>query len=609
MNNRVTVYGSGLHYPEIGEETVITIAVEDRPELRESNIQVILTHIETKKLIEHQIFDNGDHTFDVEWIPPLSGEYQFLIFINGEPVPKNPFKITALGEGEKVPIAPINPEIGAIMEATPETIFGPGFHGESAEDLLDGGSLTFTVAPVDLGLKLDDLQVDIQGPEKVMLGGIYDNGDHTFDIEWSPNEYGIYYINIKAGNVPLFPPVKCNVLDGLAKATAEGEGLACNVPTGKELDFTIYPSPDTVFKKKDIRISIADSSGKPYKYMLYDNDDKSFDVEYQLNKEGEYWINLMVTNKPVRGSPFHIITAGIKENERMAKQEAVRLERRAKILERKKAREELAKKLRAERLRLLESDLDDSAKNALPAKKNDQKISRQRLSPQEKLQLRSGMLSNTFLDSEMRDSDDIDPDNTKSKLDLSLQSKEGCVAAGKEETERVKKGTVLVSPKEREKRVDFERQHLKAVVIDKKNTSIEEADYSLTRDESQRNGTPLKPNKANRITEDNKTLVKDLKLKEETIITASTTTAEKANEIPLLTISDTVSDKNTKKRKDDQSEYTKYGMEETHILEGQKKVIEEVVHHPEEKQTLNVTKDEENTHAMTRIITLLLKKH
>jgi len=44
--------------------------------------------------VKAEIFDNTDGTFDVEWSPPKSGEYQISIKVNDNNIKESPFKLT-----------------------------------------------------------------------------------------------------------------------------------------------------------------------------------------------------------------------------------------------------------------------------------------------------------------------------------------------------------------------------------------------------------------------------------------------------------------------------------------------------------------------------------
>jgi len=174
------------------------------------------------------------------------------------------------------------------------------------------------LAPADalgnpIRIKREDFTVKILGPTEVTTT-IYDNEDGTFDIEWAPKQVGKYTIITEASGKPLFSPLILNItahptdMMELSKSFLEGPGLERPI-VGEETVFTLYTKEPNL-QVEDICVNFA--GPKIPEVHVFDNGDTSFDVEFELQEEGHYYVTIIISGKLIQGCPYHVITAGAK---------------------------------------------------------------------------------------------------------------------------------------------------------------------------------------------------------------------------------------------------------------------------------------------------------
>ena len=132
-----------------------------------------------------QVTDNEDATFDVEYIPNVTGEHVFDVRWSGEEIPENPFRV------------PVVDEIQEINEAS--IAFATPLARELTEmKILLGKTLTLNVKPLNEKQRDGRLNVRVDGrdtgPGKVTVS---QDDDDIFVVKFKPSEPDHYIIVIE----------------------------------------------------------------------------------------------------------------------------------------------------------------------------------------------------------------------------------------------------------------------------------------------------------------------------------------------------------------------------------------------------------------------------
>jgi len=96
-SSTATAEGPGLETPEIKEDQVFTIYIEDEVDIKEEDIKVVIRAADGST-VENSVFDNEDGaSFDVEFILKKESAYTYDVTIGGRPVQGSPFHVETVG--------------------------------------------------------------------------------------------------------------------------------------------------------------------------------------------------------------------------------------------------------------------------------------------------------------------------------------------------------------------------------------------------------------------------------------------------------------------------------------------------------------------------------
>jgi len=221
-------------------------------------------------------------------------------------------------------------------------LFGPGL---SPDEIQVGEMTVFTINPKEAvgqpNIPKEDIKLEIKHGSKLIEWHIFDNGDETFDVEWKPITPGSYTFIAKVNGKQIADPITIEILGLKTEAPSQVPDTSYEVllpeapKIGESATLTLL---DTTKKltEKDLAVKVGGPSFT--KTQLYDNGDRSFDVEFTLAKDGVYSFDITVKGTPIYGSPFSVLTLGQKKKEQ-EEQERLKRELRNKELMEQKANE------------------------------------------------------------------------------------------------------------------------------------------------------------------------------------------------------------------------------------------------------------------------------
>ncbi|KYQ96878.1 gelation factor [Tieghemostelium lacteum] len=240
------------------------------------------------------ISDNEDGSYTVTYTPAKDGEYEIHVTLDGKPIKDIP---------KSIHIKPA---------ADPNLSYaeGPGLEGgrenEQAQFKIhavdpDGNHRT------DGG---DGFVVTIDGPSTVDPT-LIDNGDGTYDVDFTATEPGDYTINLTldGDNVNGFPKVVTIKPVAVSENSyAHGPGLI-EAYDNATAEFTIFAVDKNGQARKDggdpFVVQITGPQGN-VEAKLHDNSDGTYLVQYDPDVVGEYNINVTLKDTPIKNMPVSV---------------------------------------------------------------------------------------------------------------------------------------------------------------------------------------------------------------------------------------------------------------------------------------------------------------
>jgi len=238
--------------------------------------------------------DNGNGTYNGGYVPEAPGFYTVTITLGGENIQGSPFH----------PLI----EQGNAAKSYAE---GPGLHGGKTDH-----PLQFKIHAVDPdGKKVtaggDPFDVSITGPETVHPS-VRDNGDGTYDVEYSVGAPGDYQINVNLHGSPIkdspfHPHVKQSA--DASNSYAEGPGLE-QLFDNEPGVFTIH-AVDKNGKPRndggdDFSVKIRNPDGSETAPHVVDNGDGTYGVTYNPDVPGDYVVTVALEGQPIKNSPVTV---------------------------------------------------------------------------------------------------------------------------------------------------------------------------------------------------------------------------------------------------------------------------------------------------------------
>ncbi|XP_053324668.1 filamin-B isoform X1 [Spea bombifrons] len=279
---KVVASGPGLERGKVGETGLVHV---DCSQAGPGKLAVEAVSDSGSKA-DVNVQDNKDGTYAVTYVPLFAGMYTLAMKYGGEPVPKFPARV----------------KVDPAVDTSRIKVFGPGAEGG---EVFREATTNFTVDARPLTKTGGNhVKTKITNPS----GGstdciVNDNGDGTYDVEYTPFEKGIHNVKVTYDDesVPN-SPFKVAVTDGCfpERVNAQGAGLT-EAFTNKPNAFTVVTRGAGI---GGLGITVEGPSES--KMSCKDNKDGSCSVEYIPYAPGDYDVNITYDGEHVPGSPFKV---------------------------------------------------------------------------------------------------------------------------------------------------------------------------------------------------------------------------------------------------------------------------------------------------------------
>ncbi|KAK6619966.1 hypothetical protein RUM44_006366 [Polyplax serrata] len=276
--NLVRVFGPGLDPTQCRSQMPQSFTV-DASKAGQANLAVKLTSDQGPLPQKPEITDNGDGTYNVNYIPPSEGSnLTARITYDNKDIPNSPFqmRVLPLVEPEKVKLS------------------GPGV---SSKGVPASVPTEFTIDTSNAGF--GDLELQVVGPDGYLRKAqIAEKEDGIFNVAYTPDDCGKYKINLKYGGKELSTS-PLNV-----QAYATGNADKCIVTEG--LNRNLVPGQENCIKVNAknagygaVTCRIRSTSGNELDTEVVNNGDGTHTIYYTVHDEGEYTMNLKFGGQPV----------------------------------------------------------------------------------------------------------------------------------------------------------------------------------------------------------------------------------------------------------------------------------------------------------------------
>jgi len=257
--------------------------------------------------VKHEVLDNKDGTYTVNYRPTEPGDLTVAINYEGKSVGKSPYHVHVDTHAEAA-------------DASKSEAYGPGIEG-----IVAGEPATFTIqARNKKGDKVkhggDAFDVEVIGPDDVPLDvKIKDNKDGTYAVSYQPLAPGNHKIDVVLrGDNPLFydhvknSPVVLEAEAGTdpAQSLVFGPGVEDGLLNTKPTTFTIQAKDK---QGKDIgkgndpfEVKVTDQNGKQLDSPITDNGDGTYTVAYEPTGAGRHKVDVRLKGKPVGNTPVSV---------------------------------------------------------------------------------------------------------------------------------------------------------------------------------------------------------------------------------------------------------------------------------------------------------------
>uniref|UniRef100_A0A8C2DCL5 Filamin B n=1 Tax=Cyprinus carpio TaxID=7962 RepID=A0A8C2DCL5_CYPCA len=299
---KVVASGSGLKRGKVGEISVLNV---DCTKAGPGQL-TLEAEPDSGAKAKTEVLDNKDGTYTVTYVPLTAGMYTLLLKYGGKTVPNFPAKVT----------------VDPAVDTSKVKVFGPGVTGEG---VFREASTDFTVdarALTKVGGK--HIKAHVKNPSGAATECVIsDNGDGTYNVEYTPFENGVHRVEVLYDETPVpKSPFQVGVGEGCdpSRVQAKGPGLE-EALTDKPNKFSIitrfksFTNP-TVHLSFHLTVRFTCTIQLKSLVLLFvgiaepvevtDNGDGTHTVSYTPSVEGSYSVAVKYADEEVPRSPFKL---------------------------------------------------------------------------------------------------------------------------------------------------------------------------------------------------------------------------------------------------------------------------------------------------------------
>ena len=230
--------------------------------------------------------DTAPYTYNYTYLAEEPGEYKVDISFADEPIPQSPYCV-------------------AITDASKVKMSGPGMNGESLPVEVP---LVYQIdargaGPGELKCTVQDTG-SLRGSSDATDGletEITDNGDGTFEIQYTPTDAGLKKMNVTFGEAPVpNTPVRLNLFDA-SRVKAYGPGLEGGLKSDELTHFTV-----DMRQAGEAELQVNISGPVTIPAQIKDQANGMVHCEFTPTEVGEYQVGIQYGGLHIPDSPYTV---------------------------------------------------------------------------------------------------------------------------------------------------------------------------------------------------------------------------------------------------------------------------------------------------------------
>jgi len=230
----------------------------------------------------------SDGIYECTYTPRKTQKQVIVVNYGGVAVPGSPFRVT----------------VDDPTDPSKVKVYGKGVEDGNKT----GQPVDFTIDCKEAGP--GDLAINITDDKRREVPiNVKDNGDHTFNVKYTPQKNGVHSISIKYDGRELpQSPIKVNVKTDIDLKKVKVSGMDDDVFVDCTNDFDVDTSglPADVTPNIGCTIKCPDGTSLPNLKVDKPGPDGKAKVSYTPTKEGKHDINVTCDGSPIPGSPFKV---------------------------------------------------------------------------------------------------------------------------------------------------------------------------------------------------------------------------------------------------------------------------------------------------------------
>jgi len=244
--------------------------------------------------IDVRIVDNKDGTYNVTYNPEQPGRHKVDVILRGA----NPLFY------DHIKNSPVVVDAAVGIDPSKTLVYGPGVE----DGVLNTKPAEFFIRPKDKDGKdvsnHDSANFDIKITDQngtQLDSPIVDNGDGTYKVTYEPTGVGRHKVDVRLKGKPVGnTPVTINVKDGASYENTHVDSFSFVIRTKTKQNKDKKEGGETF----EVKIVHEGDKEEVKNVNTKDIGDGTYVVSYNLPKEGDYKVNVLLNGRHIKGSPW-----------------------------------------------------------------------------------------------------------------------------------------------------------------------------------------------------------------------------------------------------------------------------------------------------------------